>query len=68
MTLYALSPLSLGHYDTVRPLTTVTGTLPVLSAEFNAFLIVTECWNLNKELIQPVLLACFPSRRQKIGA
>ena len=40
-------------YDTVRHITTVTGTLTVLFAEFNAFLAVTECWNLNKEFDSP---------------
>ena len=40
-------------YDTARPLSTVTGIFPLLFAEFNTFLIVTECWNLNKEFDSP---------------
>jgi len=39
--------------DTVRPLTSLTGILPVLFAEFYAILTVTECRNLNKEFHSP---------------
>jgi hypothetical protein len=52
-------------YDTVRPLTAVTGTLPVLFAEFNAFLIVTEWWNLNKEFDSPRFISLLSITKTK---
>ena len=51
--------------DTVSPLTSVTGTLPVLFAEFNALLIVTECWNLNNEFDSPHFIGVLSTTKVK---